>query len=380
MFNPRFIDWTDRSKTIDLFRLVSILCVVLTHIPYQNGIVIENLSQVLSSNYTLSLWDNFILFLKYGLGRVASPALSLVSAWFLLRSLEQKTFLNILKSKSENLLIPYVFWNFAHVAFFILIWLSIGRDPYGFADHPAKSFWDSTFNLYKWPNNGPLHYLLDLFEIIIFYTIFHKFFQAHRWVLVLLTALSPALLLYFGKSDSWLGDNSKSLLPRADLVFFFFIGVLTFSRYQSLFADKVVKVLTDKIVIILLVLSAFAASKFMFFYIESIPAVANPENIIFFYITLALRAICSLLIFSISLIVYTRWQFSTSRKAVFRIFCSHAIVIWIANGMMNDIFSDEHLGLRYLSVFISSIIGGAMINYALKYLAKKWPLKFWKYV
>lgn len=381
MFDQHFADEKDRSRVIDLFRLVAILCVVMVHVPYHFSKP-DNTDALayMRTLMVLPFADQAVMFFKYGLGRVASPALSLVSAWFLLRTLDQKPFRTVLTSKAQNLLIPYVAWGLIYILFMLGVFLLTGKDQYHFAEGIPRVLWNSTFNLLDWPANGPLHYLFDLFEIIIAYALCHRFIYPRKWLLMACLLASPLVGSYLGHSQSWLGDNKLSLLPRVDLVFYFLVGVLTFRTHEQIFSRRTVALLTNPLLVLVLVALTVLLSKVVFYYTEALTPEATAENIAFLYATLLIRGISSLCVFALALILYRAFKPGIPRKVVFRIFCSHALVIWIVNALVNDVLSEEHLLLRYGTVFLLSILGGWMISLMLDRVQKLFRIPLIKYL
>ena len=366
-FHTSYTDWNDRSKAIDMFRLVAILAVVFAHIPYGLNLigVQSHFMDVYQTVTALKTNDSVYLFLKYGLGHVASPALSLVSAWFLLKALSKTSALELIGDKVRTLLQPYFFWNCIHFSVFLFLFIATKRDDFGYSAGLPQVFYDAMLNPYKWPNNGPLHYLLDLFQIIVFSSLLYMTCTKKRWVYGLLAAALPALLIIFGQSQSWLGDNAMSLLPRADLVFYFMIGIVTFQHHEYLFTQRVVTVISHPVFLVLSAVVVYLASIYLYYYVKMVPIEVTPQNIALFYINLLCRGVASLFIFGLCLFICRALKFTFSRRLVFRIFCTHAIFIWFANGALNNIIGDDMKLLRYMMVFFVTITAGACVHYTM---------------
>lgn len=384
MFDRHFKEWEDRSRTIDLFRLIAILCVVLIHIPYPYAHIdqINTLATSFTHVGQMGWVESFALFLQYGLGKVASPALSLVSAWLVMRTLEQgRSFGTIIKSRAQSLLVPYVIWNVIMLLFFLAIYLAHGRDEVGFETHsPLRVIWQSIFSPFTWPVNGPIHYLRDLFIILLCYVTAYPFLKDRRGLVMIITVLSPAFLLTFGESGQWLGDNQKSLLPRADLVFYFLVGTLTYPYHQRLFNERTVRIFTHPALIAAVTAIVFFFAHFMLYYTKVLPPALTLEGVALFYLVLALRGVFAVLIFSCSLLLYKALSSAPPRKMVFRIFCSHAMITYVMYGVLNDLIGKEHGLALLLSVFAASILGGMALHFGLERAARVRQLNWLKYI
>ena len=383
MFNKHFQFSDDRSKAFDLFRVVAIMCVVGTHIPYsvQSLATMNSFSGSVLSLFGADFGEVLVLFFKNGIGRVAAPGLGMVSAWFLMKSLERRSKLHIIKKRAANLLIPFFFWNIVAFVFYVLIYFLFGRDELDFSGRPIfLVVWDALFNPLEWPVNTTLHYLRDLFFIVSAYLCIHVFLERRFFLTVVLAVFSPVALIYFGASGHWLGDNMLSVLPRADLVFYFLLGIATYRVSDYIFSERVVAVLVHPLFTVVLLLLTFVVSRILVFYNNFIPLEPSLVNIGYFYITLLTRGISFLLLLSVTLSLYSRSKMSMPRKLAFRLFCAHSIVIYVVNGMINNVTGDHYPVLHYFLVLLVTIIVTVIGHFILERLRVLLNLKFVQYI
>ncbi len=318
--------------------------------------------------------------MREGLGRVASPALGLVSAWFLIRTLEEKSRAYVFKSRTITLMVPYIFWNVVALLFFMGIFLVFQRDDVGLQGRPFFILlWDKVFDPFTWPLNGPLHYYRDLLILALSYSLVHQYVKGKTIFLFMLTIMSPVLLVMLGKSGDWLGDNMHSLLPRVDLTFYFLLGISTANSFQNIFRRKIVDFLIHPITLICLLIAGIFCSHIMYYQTEIASLEANFANVSLLYVTLILRALLSLFVFCLVLVLYKYFRLSMDRKAIARIFCSHIMFAYLLYGALNDIISQDYRLFLLLGVFCGVIILGVLVHLIFEFLTKLPGGKIFKY-
>lgn len=150
------------SSRINLMRIVLISGIVFVHVPYDPA----------NSPY---LGDNgFIDWLRVFLGdslfRIGVPCLSAISGYLLFRrGLDGFSYGRTLRSKSVTVLVPFLLWNGAFLAF---VWLS-QKNGIGFGYLPdvvnatPRDLGTLAFALEGWPINLPLYFLRDLLLCLV---------------------------------------------------------------------------------------------------------------------------------------------------------------------------------------------------------------------
>lgn len=363
-----FVSDTKNSSILDIFRLTAILGVIFVHIPYAYpSLSVEGGPQsYLSGILDLGWGDKLILFMQYGIGRVASPALSIISAWLLMKSLDSgRGVTAMLKKKTGTLLAPYYIWNFIAFAVFVVAKLAVGDT--GAADEYLAHYLRDAVPLFQWPLNIPLHFLIDLFIIItMFLLVFRPFSDSPRAMITIAFA-TTFIFSVLGKSASWYGDNASSFLPRVDLTFYFFIGIALYRIGPRIFSEKFLSTLSRTSVMTALIIAS-ALSAPVLYYCYNMGTIPGWEQIGMMYLVLGLRFIFSLLLFSVSIALWDSFKRRPPSRLAFRLFCSHVILVFFALKFLSLFGLPEPV--IFFGCFLLITAGGYVINILLNRLER----------
>jgi hypothetical protein len=366
--------WEDKSRILDLFRTFAIFFIVANHIPY---VFTLSFNSVIDSDFT----ELVILFCKEGLGRVSSPGLGFISAILLMKGMSEFANIdcfNIIKKKFSTLFFPYFFWNIVLFVFFVFIFILFNRDEMGVLNKGYfLSFYDGVVNPLRWPVNGPLHYLKDIFITSTFFVLLYPLFKLNRFILIIFTIFSPFLLVLFGSSGSWFGDNMYSLLPRVDLFFYFALGLCLYNYMDFLFSQKMVSVLAKPISFLMLSIVTLIFSLLMYYFTHELTFDFNFYNVFMLYVFLLCRGLVFFYALSIAFIIYKYTNLNFDRKFAFRLFCSHSVFIYIINGVVNNFISDKFV--LYIVTLISVVFLVYVIHVAINKISYFFSFKI-KYV
>lgn len=357
---PHFVSDTKNSSILDIFRLTAILGVIFVHIPYaypalsmDNGAV-TYFSSVLDMPWS----DKLVLFMQYGIGRVASPALSIISAWLLMKSLDGgRGVTSLLKKKAGTLLVPYYIWNFIALAVFVGAKLAVGDATA--ADEYVAHYLRDAVPLFQWPLNIPLHFLIDLFIIITIFLLFFRPFSDSPRTMTIIAFACAFIFSVLGKSFSWYGDNASSFLPRVDLTFYFFIGVALYKTGPRIFGEKFLRILSGTgAMTMLIVTSAIAAP--VLYYCYNMGVAPSWSNIGLMYLGLGIRFIFSLLLFSISIALWDSFKRRPPARLAFRLFCAHLILVFLVLKPLTTMALPE--SFTFFACFFLITIAGYVMN------------------
>ncbi len=362
-----FVSDTKNSSILDIFRLIAILGVIFVHIPYAYpSLSVDSGPQsYLSGILDLGWSDKLILFMQYGIGRVASPALSIVSAWLLMKSLDGgRGVTAMLKKKAGTLLTPYYLWNFIALAVFITPKLILA-DGAAAEEYLAHYLRDAV--LIKWPLNTALHYLIDLFIIItMFLLVFRPFSDSPR-TMVFIGFACAFVFSVLGKSSYWLGDNALSILPRIDLTFYFFVGVALYRTIPKIFNEKFLSALSSTTILTSLIVASAVTTPILY-YCYNTGVTASWEQIGLMYLGLAIRFIVSLLLFSLSVALWESFRKRPPSRLAFRLFCSHSIFLFATLKFLSLFGLPEPV--TFFGCFLLIVAGGYTMNIVLNRLER----------
>ncbi|MFK3738421.1 acyltransferase family protein [Massilia sp. TN1-12] len=158
----------DIAKRISILRTVLILFVVLLHIGTPNV-------KALDGNDLLQLAR---FFFQDELGRLAVPTLTMVSGYLLFASGLDLAPLKLYAKKIRTLLVPFFFFNIVYFAVQYGIEYTTGWAPlYLLVSKPDHQILNYLFNYDGIPLNGALHFLRDLFVLVLLAPLFGYFMR-----------------------------------------------------------------------------------------------------------------------------------------------------------------------------------------------------------
>lgn len=150
------------SSRINLMRIVLISGIVFVHVPYDPAN-----SPFLGLN---GLIDWLRVFLGDSLFRIGVPCLSAISGYLLFRrGFEGFSYGKTLRTKATTVLVPFLLWNLAFLAFVFLaqkVGIGFGYLP-DVANATPREMATLAFALEGWPINLPLYFLRDLLLCLV---------------------------------------------------------------------------------------------------------------------------------------------------------------------------------------------------------------------
>ncbi|NJO37991.1 MAG: acyltransferase [Rhizobiales bacterium] len=298
-------------KNIDLIRLIGIWFMVTAHIGA------TGLSELVSG-------QPLYLFLIDGLSRLSSPVLGFISGYFAFRSVTTDGPARIIARKGRSLLLPFLLWSFIYVALLTGVrLLETGR--LDLALFLSNEFWGLT----AWPGNFPLHYLIDLFKCLMLagaaFWLLSRFGIARGTALRIIFGTAMLLFVVLTLADlnhEHPGRHRDDVLPRTDLVLFFFLGL----AYAGASSDGIMKV-ADRPAVMLLLGVVFVASSMIWADLlkHETGTLAYALGVVLHF---ACRIAGGVLLFALIQRLPTIGQAAglAMRRLAFRIFVSHFIV------------------------------------------------------
>lgn len=203
------------SSRINLMRILLISGIVFVHVPYD-----ADASPFVEPN---GVFDWFRVFLGESLFRIGVPCLSAISGYLLFhKGLETFDYRRTLVSKARTVLVPFLLWNFAVLAFVLLI-QRFGMGIGYFPDLQASSvmdWMDHALALNDFPINLPLYFLRDLMVCILLSP-----------VLVFLVRRAPALTLGVLFAIAVFPALTSGIVLKQSILFSFTLGIF-FALYR----------------------------------------------------------------------------------------------------------------------------------------------------
>jgi succinoglycan biosynthesis protein ExoH len=150
------------SSRINLMRIVLISGIVFVHVPY------DPLNSPFLGNNGLIDWLR--VFLGDSLFRVGVPCLSAISGYLLFRrGLDGFSYGKTMRTKAATVLVPFLLWNLAFLAFvFVAQSSGIGFGYLPDVVNATPREWATfAFALEGWPINLPLYFLRDLLLCLV---------------------------------------------------------------------------------------------------------------------------------------------------------------------------------------------------------------------
>lgn len=151
------------GKRISMLRIILILSVVFLHLG-------APLVQELDRADVLQLLQ---FFFQDQLGRIAVPTLSMISGYLLFAASLDRTPLTLYRKKARTLLVPFLVFNVAYFALQYAIEYATGWAPlYSITNKTAPQLLNLAFGYADNPLNFALHFLRDLFVLILLAPLF----------------------------------------------------------------------------------------------------------------------------------------------------------------------------------------------------------------
>lgn len=373
-----FVENKELSQQIALFRLVAILSVILVHIPYDYSISVlsEGFHAYTQAFAHAPLRDKVIIFFQHGLGRVSSPALSIVSAWFLMAAMNQSSTKDLFKKKIQTLIIPYYVWGAITVILFCAAQMAV--DDIESAQDIIVTALKKTVSPGYWPTNYALHFLFDIFIIMTFFLVFFRTQVKNTGLMVIIALVGPIILTVWGDSESWLGANEVSPLPRVDLFVYFFLGIATYGKINVIFSEKSLHFFTRPAVIFSLLGGAVLSSVFLYYYNKVLGPDLNIKSLILLYLSLANRLLLTTFLFSLTIFLGKIWKFTPPKRLAFRLFCTYIIIIYFtAKGLSYLNLPPE---INYVTLLALILILGGIFNAALECINRRYNVPVLRYL
>ena len=292
-----------RTKVIDLFRIVVILCMITTHIPWRAGEA--------DNRQVTDVASFVVLWLQDGLGRTSSAALTVISGWFLYFAFQRYGPWATAQKRALSIGLPYIFWCLAYGI------------PATLVTGPV-SIW-KLLGIGYWPANYPLSFLFDLLVSGWAFALLWPVYKDRSWLAFPLGAVFSFISLINNHGEQF-SDSVFSLYPRAMILFFMGIGISSHKLYDILFQEKYLKILCKWRMLLLSLIFTFVAMWFMLYMEWTIAERSIPilEIACLYFISYLTRMLSSIFIFSISILLMRLFsQKNIDRGLAFKIFCSH---------------------------------------------------------
>lgn len=203
------------SSRINLMRILLISGIVFVHVPYDT-----DASPFIEPN---GFFDWLRVFLGESLFRIGVPCLSAISGYLLFqKGLETFDYRRTLASKTRTVVLPFLLWNFAVLAFVLLIQrfnMGIGYFPDLWGSSPVE-WLNHTLALNDFPVNLPLYFLRDLMVCILLSP-----------VLAFLVRRAPALTLGVLFAIAVFPALTSGIVLKQSILFSFTLGIF-FALYR----------------------------------------------------------------------------------------------------------------------------------------------------
>ena len=258
------------------------------------------------------------------------------------------------------------------------VYLAIGRDPHGFGEHSFFfMLFERVLDVSEKPLNYPLYFLWDLFMITVAYSLVHPLFRNRPKVLLAFALFWPLALSVSETTERFLSGNDHSVLPRADLVFYYLLGVATYQHKDVVFRKGVINTLTHPLFLVGIGIFVFLLSRYMYFSGE---LNKQDPNVLLFYFGCFCKGIACLFVFASALKIYTKFNFVANRKIIFRVFCTHAITLYFLNIVIEKVIGHQEYLAVYIGAYLIAILGGYIVHIIIEYLAKITQIKAFRYI
>ena len=320
---------TARIPTISNIRFIAIFAMTFAHV----SVNWDAGGPTSTFNFDPSV-SPFLLIIHDGLTRVSSPLLGFFSAHFALGALEHRGYLSVVGSRVRTLLVPTIVWSAVYVAvrlapgivtsdkdYIASILQSVDVDSFlGFVDRPA---------------NGPLHYLVNLFELIVVLPLL--LFLLDRAGKAVYLAL--VVIVFIATSQYTPGEvpgmNASTPVPRSDLFLFFSLGVLTRRRYgPDVIANLLKFSLRNPASIVLCALVLMAGALWWRQFVEMDTELSSWLGLIFLMATRV--AGCLLIVTAIPWIARLAHRgYVANDRFTFLLFCTHIITYFAVEYAIN---------------------------------------------
>ena len=316
------------SERIWMTRYLMVVGILVLHLPpYQP------LGNVGSTGF-----DYIKAFFAHGLFRAAVPVLTVMSGYLLFRSKLHLHYFDLLKTKTNSILIPLILWNIPlAIAVYVLQKYNLGSHEFSAKLYPADfpSWVNAITGLNGSPVNYPLNFLRDLIAVSLlapFFGVLLKYIPYPGLVVV--------LCIYFFNLDG-------PLVLRNSMLVSFYLGGLAYTQSWNLFA-------LDKYAGIAVAILVFACILIVAFKIQ------NREWF---------RLIAPFLIWpSMSLLAGTttgRFLYKNAQSSFFT-FLAHGPIILVLWFAYQKIFSDGPYALYWFSAPVITVCLSILLSQMIK--------------
>ncbi len=270
-----------------------------------------------------------VLLVHDGFGRISAPLLGLLSGYFFAANLTSSSYQGLLVKRLRTLYLPVVVWCSVFAVIQIVAAYGVG-DSELIERTWSKISLNSIFGYSSWPLNHPLHYLVDLLKCILFVPIalfvFNRFGRHGYSILIIFVFL---LLIAMDSNSRTPGFNQDSVLPRADLVLFFFVGLAAQRIWSGNITTTLDRFSMRRVWAITLSLVIFVLGAGHWRWIGAIDGELMPW--ISSFVLIATRiAGCLLLLSALQWIKAISGRgLSVDDKATFRLFTTHVITFFV---------------------------------------------------
>ena len=162
-----------------------------------------------------TVWPYITSFFQNGVFKAGVPVLTMISGFLLFFSNGDQKYFELLKKKAASLLIPFMVFNFGHIALQLVLRLTTGRwlgeDLFS---QNLDGWMNSLFSLRGVPENDPLHFLRELIVLLVLAPIFGLLIRR-----IPVIGLMTVSIFFLSNTDGY-------LINRSDMPIEFYIGGL----------------------------------------------------------------------------------------------------------------------------------------------------------
>jgi len=191
------------SERISALRFLMVFGVVVVHTP--PALKVYQLDG--------TLWTFLLSVFQNGIFRSGVPVLTMIAGYLLFSGNKDRDYPALLRKKAATLLVPFIVFNFGHIAAQMLLrWMSghwVGDDLFA---QDFGGWMDSLFGIRRFPQNEPLHFLREMMVLMLLVPLFGLLIR--RTPVLGLVAIS----LFF------LTDLDGHLINRSDMPVEFYLG------------------------------------------------------------------------------------------------------------------------------------------------------------
>jgi hypothetical protein len=219
-----------RDNSVSNFRFICIFLMTFAHNYFASGLRDFGSQLPYAAQHSPLSFASLTLF--DGFARISIPFLGCLAGYFVSMNLREQTYVTVVKRRFVSLYLPVIFWSIFY--FGLMIAVGYATSDYNYISRKlATVHLDDFLGLTKWPINYPLHYLVSLFKCVLIAPILIFILRRFGLPIYLLTVVISFLLLVgTDLRHGVAGTHENSFWPRAEILFFFSIGIFANRRWN----------------------------------------------------------------------------------------------------------------------------------------------------